>query len=550
LFIDTRELADGALIQSDVCVIGGGAAGLTIAMELARHGIGVAVLESGGLEPDEATLDLYRGESTGLPYTFADGCRSRYLGGSSNCWGGWCAPFDEHDFERRDWVPESGWPISRADLEPFYARAHRTLKLGPSSFDPAFWEQAIGRPDVQRMPISDRRLVDVISQFSPPVRFGLDYGADLKRSPNIAVHLHANVTEIETEPDGTTVRGVTVKTLTGRTVRAVARNFVLATGGIENARLLLASNRVQRAGLGNGNDLVGRYFMDHPRVMSASVRFAEAWRRNKLYDVKYHYLNPVVSAHGTCVAAQFALTRAIQEEEGLLNARIWWCSTFPGEGTESVQALIRCFQRIKKGDESGHRLDRDVLAILGNPIDAVRFGIARLWQPRSYIKDIRFQCIVEAEPDAQSRVMLADQRDALGMPRVRIDWRLGERVKRTFDRSAAILAEQLRKAGVAEVRLDPPLEGRDWPGHIEGTWHHMGTTRMHDSERKGVVDRDGRVHGMKNLHIAGSSVFPTVSANFPTFTLVALAHRLSDRLVGELRRVATVDTRTTPATLA
>jgi len=538
MFIDTRRLDNGTKIESEVCVIGGGAAGLTLALELDRRGIGVCLLESGGLEPDEETLDLYRGENAGLPYSFADECRSRFLGGSSNCWGGWCRPLDEWDFEPRDWVRDSGWPFGRSELAPYYERAHRVLKLGPPDFDPAFWEAAIGREDVRRIPLNGSRIFDVVSQFSPPVRFGTDYGDELKRSRNVDVYLYANAVDIEADSEALTVKRIQVKTLSGRTVWAHARLFVLATGGIENARLLLASNQAQPAGLGNGNDLVGRYFMDHPRLMFGSVRFSERWARNKLYDIKFHYQNTAVSAHGTCIAAQFALTPEVQKEEGLLNSRVWFVSSFPGEGTESVQALVRCKLRLSGKNEMGHKLSRDILAILANPFDAARFAAARVFQPRSLIKDVKLQAIVEPAPDPESRVTLSGERDRLGVPRVKVGWTLGPMVKRTFDRTFQILSDELRRQAIAEVKLDAPLEDRDWPGTLEGTWHHMGTTRMHDSAKHGVVDRECRIHGMTNLYVAGSSVFPTAGANFPTITLVALALRLADRLAREVKSPA------------
>ena len=391
MFVDTRELQEAQVLERGICVIGGGAAGITLALELDKRGIDVCLLESGGLDPDEDTLDLYRGENAGLPYSFAEGCRSRFLGGSSNCWGGWCRPLDEWDFDRRDWVPHSGWPFGKSELVPHLERAHQLLKLGPRNFDPEFWVAAIGRDDVRRIPLASTRIVDTISQFSPPVRFGLDYKPALKESRHAEVLLYANAVDIETDPAGRTVTRIQVKTLSGRTIWVRARTFVLATGGIENARLLLASNKVQRSGLGNNNDLVGRYFMDHPRLMFGNVRFAEKWGRNKLYDSKFHYLNAAVSAHGTCVASQFALTPAVQKAEGLLNSRVWFASLFPGEGTDAVNALVRCYLRLSRKDEMGHKLTRDILAILCNPYDAARFAAARVFQPRSLIKDIKLQ---------------------------------------------------------------------------------------------------------------------------------------------------------------
>jgi choline dehydrogenase-like flavoprotein len=181
-----------------------------------------------------------------------------------------------------------------------------------------------------------------------------------------------------------------------------------------------------------------------------------------------------------------------------------------------------------------------------HPIDAAGFLLTRLLQPRSLITDVKLQAIVEAAPNRDSRVTLSDRRDALGMPRVRVAWLLDDLVQRTFDRTFAILAEELRMSGVAQVKLDEPLEGRAWPAGLEGTWHHMGTTRMHDSPREGVVDRHCAVHGVANLHIAGSSVFPSVGANFPTITITALALRLAERLadlLGKPDAVAANDAR-------
>ncbi|WER48965.1 GMC family oxidoreductase [Cupriavidus sp. WKF15] len=534
MFIDTRKVESDSIVQTTVCIIGAGVAGITLALELQRAGIATCLLESGGFKPDDETRDLYRGENIGLPYTFADGSRSRYLGGSSNCWGGWCRPLDPWDLERRDWVPNSGWPFGLDTLTPYYQRTHDVLKLGPDNFDPAWWEAAIGRTDVRRLPLTGGKIRDTISQFSPPARFGKLYREALSQAHRVRVYLYANVVSIDTNPDATAVTQVAVRTLSGRSMKVAAHVFVLAAGGIENARLLLASNHTQPVGLGNGNDLVGRYFMDHPRLMSGDVRFRRDWARNKLYDIKYHYQNAAVSAHGQHISSQFALQPEVLRREGLLNSRVWFFSTFYGEGSAGAEALIRAKQALLKKDQPGYRPARDILTMLRHPVDTAGFGLTRLLQPRALIAGVRMQAIVEAEPDPESRVTLSDQRDALGLPRVRVSWRLGARVQRTFDRTFALLAEELERSGVADVTLDPPIEGHAWPAQLEGTWHHMGTTRMHVSPRQGVVDPDCRVHGIGNLYIGGSSVFPTVGANFPTITIAALALRLVDHLVARL----------------
>ena len=541
MFIDTRRVEQGTVIQTTVCIIGGGVAGITLAMELEKKGIDVCLLESGGFAPDSGTRDLYRGEDVGeWRYNFADGSRSRFLGGSSNCWGGWCRPLDPWDFEKRDWIAHSGWPFGLDELTPYYDRTHALLKLGPNNFEPDFWERSIGRPDVRRMPLVTGKVRDTISQFSPPARFGKMYREALKRSQRIRVFLYANAVNIDTDNPATNVTRIQVATLTGRHMQVTATQYVLATGGIENARLLLASNKVQPCGLGNGNDLVGRFFMDHPRLFSGSIHFAEQWARNKLSDVKYHYMNAAVAAHGTHIAHQFALTPEVLEQEGLLNARVWFSSIFPGEGSEGAQALFRIKQALLKKDQEDWSLTRDVLTMIAHPLDTLGYGYTRLFQPRWLIRGVKFQLIVEPEPNPDSRVMLSpSQKDRLGMSRVRVDWRLTSKVQRTFDRTLAIMADEMHRSGVARVELDPPIEGGKWPSDIEGTWHHMGTTRMHDSPKQGVVDRNCKVHGLSNLFVAGSSVFPTAGANFPTITLAALAFRLSEHLASELRTTST-----------
>ena len=538
MFIDTRRIEEGSVVDTTICIIGGGVAGITLALEMEKIGIETCLLESGGLDPDDGTRDLYRGEDIGLPYIFSDGCRSRFLGGSSNCWGGWCRPLDPWDFEKRDWIANSGWPFGLEELAPFYERTHDLLALGPNNFEPAFWEAAIGRRDVRRIPLPSGRVRDTISQFSPPVRFGRVYRENLKRAQRVRAFLYANVVDIETDKHARTVSRVKVATLSGRTMYVSARKFVLATGGIENARLLLASNKIQACGLGNGNGVVGRYFMDHPRMQSGSIGFTKNWSRDKLYDIKYHYMNSAVAAHGTHIAAQLALVPEVLREERLLNARVWFSSIFPGEGSEAAQALFRCKQALLKKEQAGWKLSDDLVSMISHPVDTLGYGFTRLFQPRALIRGVRFQIIVEPEPNPDSRVSLSiTSKDSLGMPRVQVDWRLGPHVQRTLDRTLSIIAEELRLGGVAEVALDPPIEGGAWPSNLEkeGTWHHMGTTRMHDLPTHGVVDRDCKVHGMTNLYIAGSSVFPTAGANFPTITIAALTLRLAKHVAQELK---------------
>jgi hypothetical protein len=250
------------------------------------------------------------------------------------------------------------------------------------------------------------------------------------------------------------------------------------------------------------------------------------------------------------------LAPAVRRRERLLNSRVWFWSVFPGEGTPAAEALVRMKHRLHAKVDPQHTFLGDLLTIARQPFNALNFIAARQLRPVGMLKELHFQMIKEARfqmiceptPDPNSRVTLASSRDALGMPRARVNWQLGDQVKHTFDRTLDIIAKELQAAQIADIELDPPLLGRDWPAALEGTWHHMGTTRMHDSPRLGVVDRDCRIHGVSNMFVAGSSVFPTAGANFPTFTLVALALRLSDHIVARLRRPDAEGHRTAAAT--
>jgi choline dehydrogenase-like flavoprotein len=254
-----------------------------------------------------------------------------------------------------------------------------------------------------------------------------------------------------------------------------------------------------------------------------------------LYDAKFHYQNPAVAAYGTRIAAQLALKPEIVEQEQLLNCHVWFSSLFFGEDTEAAETLRRIRRTLSKMEQPGSSLGQDLAALMANPIDTLGFGFSRQFRPRQLIKSIRLQAIVEPEPNPDSCVTLSCERDQLGMNRVRVIWKLGSAVQRTFNRTFTIVADDLRRNGIADIALDPALEGGSWPETLESTSHHMGTTRMHDSPRYGVVDRNCRVHSVNNLYIAGSSVFPTGGTNFPTITIVALALRLSDHVANELQ---------------
>ena len=482
MIVDARLVSDDTVIDCDVCIVGAGAAGITIAREFVGRPVRVVLLESGWLTPDAETQSLYAGEVTERRYFELDSARSRYFGGTTNLWTGECRPLDAQDFERRDWVPDSGWPIDLDELLPFYQKAQSVCQLGPYRYTADDW-RAFG---VRPMAIAGGRIQSCAFQYSPPTRFGQVYREELRRAPNVVTYLGANAVDLETPSPPQRVSAITVRCLSGTSFRVAARAFVLASGGIENARLLLLSDRIQTGGLGNGHDLVGRYFMEHIYLDAAADIRAPRGAISDFYT-SGHWVD------GRRVRGILGLTPEVRRRERLTN----FCGVIVAPSSS-------------------------LLSRLRNAIADVRARPA----PRSYF----VKNVMEQTPNADSRVTLGQDRDRLGCRRTTLRWRLSSLDKSTAHRAHAILGEELARSGVGHMTSSMGREADPWPTSVRGARHHMGTTRMHADPRRGVVDADCRVHGIANLYVAGSSVFPTSGAANPTLTIVALALRLAGHL--------------------
>lgn len=538
---DARQLLNGTHIDCDVCVIGGGAAGLTILRELAGTTINAVMLEGGGLEADGVSQALYAGTSVGLPYERLTTARSRYLGGSTNCWGGFSRPLEPGDFAARPWIPDSGWPIARSSLTPFYERAQSVLGLGPYHYENDYWRDRVGSDRADLLPVDEPGgdFENRVAQLSPPIRMGEAYRAEIGRAANITGFLNANVTELETNATATAVERVQVATLDGPSFTVGARIFVLCCGGIENARLLLLSNRVQAAGLGNGQDLVGRYFADHPRFKSSAIRLADQRRHRTLYDVSLCLSRRRLKLPHPSIALALAPTAALQERLGLPNSRSYLVATYHGEALDAFKAItdLRLLLPRSRCRRFGLPVE-DTASLLRNAAPRVLRRTPQLaralfdsavhagWWRRAFT----LETVLEPLPNPASRVTLNLERDAFGRNLPQVDWRLTARDQESAVETQGLLRAELLRRGLILPDAEAPP-----PSDIGWCWHHMGTTRMHESPRHGVVDADCRLHGVGNLYIGGSSVFPTMGCDHPTMTIVALALRMTDRIVRLLR---------------
>ncbi|UCD61028.1 MAG: GMC family oxidoreductase [Flavobacteriaceae bacterium] len=505
---DARKLANNAKIEGDLCIVGAGAAGISMALDWNNSGKKVILLEGGGFEYDNKIQDLYSGNSTGQRYYPLRSCRLHLFGGTTGHWGGMCAPFDHIDFRKRSWVPDSGWPISLEDLVPFYKRAQGLFELDAYNYNLHYWQKEY--PALTPFPLDKNIIWSKMWQFSPPTRFGKTYKETIVKSPNIHLYTYANLTKIVANNAVSNIKELIVKNLEGKTQRVRAKKFVLACGAIQNARMLLASSDVAKKGIGNGNDLVGRYFMEHLEIKSA-----ELWLKRpistELYIFDYGTRKP---------RAELALTEGIQEETGILN------------GSASLTPLVMAKQQMPLIDVWSNEDPRKSFDKLVANFRESREQNAS-WQNENGNTAFELFTRMEQAPNRNSRVTLSNEKDALGVPRPQLHWELTDLDKYSIRKFYHILGTQMGKAGIGRVRLEEFLwdeKDNSMPDRLGGGWHHMGTTRMSEDPNKGVVDANCKVHGISNLFIAGSGCFSTAGAPNPTLTLVALSLRLSDHL--------------------
>ncbi|MEZ4703325.1 MAG: GMC family oxidoreductase [Rhodothermales bacterium] len=504
MLTDARTLENGTLIEGDLCIVGAGAAGISMALEWAGRAERVLLLEGGGFSYDPALQDLYRGDITGEPYLPIEAVRLHYFGGTTGHWAGFCAPIDPLDFEPRDWVPYSGWPIRRADLDAFYTRAQTYLQLGPFDYEAAHYES--DAEGSRRLPFDPGQIWSKMWQFSPPTRFGEVYRDAVVSASNIHLVTYANATELVADEAVRQIDSIRVKTIEGKEHRVRARHYVLACGSIQNARLLLASNARAKNGIGNDSDQVGRYFMEHIEMAGAQLVLKEP-DPLRLYALNFATKRP---------RAELALGPDAQRSHRVLSGT---CSLRPGVYGETITSYFTNYrERLREAAEG--RVDGTAVRSVEEP-------------PKDDGRSYQLQSRAEQSPNPDSRVVLTGEVDALGMPRAALEWRFTELDKRSIRVFYQVLAREFGRLDLGRIQiLDWLLEedDRHWPDFLSAGRHHMGTTRMSDDPGRGVVDADSKVHGMANLHVTGASVFVTAGAPNPTLTLVALALRLSDRL--------------------
>lgn len=549
MIIDSATITPGSVIETDICIIGSGPAGLSLARELKNSPYKVAILESGGFKPRRALKKLNEGTTVGDPYPNPRWGRHRQFGGTANRWlveigghkqGARYAPLDAIDFEKRDWIPFSGWEISRADLDPFYERAQVHCGLGRYAYDASDWETE----SQKALLFKDGRLITTVFQFGAKDVWTSHYN-DVTQAANVTAIVNGTALEIETDEGGTNITGVRAANPDHQQFFVRAKQVILATGCIENARLLLLSRSKHANGIGNQYDVVGRYFMDHPQsylnVFTPGDR--GIFNRTDLYDLRpmdggYAVMGELVFSEETLRKEQLQSMCFVMfpRRDGFMSKAFqsFFDISLTVIHRQRPSGLLRHAVTMLKGTP-------DLMKIAGYALQGKavypyisRGGWSKMKDKAQLFNQFELFSLLEQAPDPSNRITLGDHLDSYGQPQVKIFWRFTERDQESVRRAREVMTQEFANSGLGTVAFSQ--DSYTSPSSV----HPIGSTRMNNDPHYGVVDQNCKVHGTNNLYIAGSSVFPTGGYVNPTLTVVALACRLADHLKQQAGSIPTI----------
>lgn len=546
-------------IEAEVAVVGAGPAGIVVALELARAGHRVVLLESGGEGYDERAQRLGDLAEEDPLHVSAELSMRRSVGGSSNLWGGRCVPFDPIDFEPRPIVGATRWPVSYAEVAPYLQRACDWCRCGDAVFEAEAVPELAGRTIVPGFRDGEVRAGE-LERWSLPTNFGRVYGAELHGSPFLRLETGLTVTEIvpgaEPAPGGgRRVERLLARRAGGGEVEVRAGRYVIAAGGLGATRLLFASRRADPEGLGNHSGHLGRWYMAHTEVRVGRVVFSTP-PGETIYGHER-------DADGVYVRRRFSFAPELQRRRRLPNAVLWLVNPEIGDASHGSAILSFVYlmlvsplggRFVAEGIRQAHvKTSRpaSVRAHLRNVLSdlpaatafAFRFAWQRFLRPGRKVPGFFVPSAANAYPllyhgehlpHRASTALPSEEVDELGMPRLRTELHFGEE-----DVSAVVTAHEeldraLREQGLGRVEMlheDTEAAVRE---QLFGGYHQAGTTRMAVAPEDGVLDGDLAVHGFEDLYVASSAAFPTSSQANSTFTLITFAVRLADRLKREL----------------
>ena len=547
---DASQVPHGTRLKADICIIGGGAAGISLALALSGRGLSVLLLEAGSNEEDKQTQDLYRGEvENEALHSPPDKYRLRRFGGASIIWGGRCVPFDPIDFESRGYLRAAGWPITYEEVAAYYGRANAFAEAGRFEYNADEIADWAAHPMITGFR-SSLVLTNSLERFSCPTNFARRYEGRLRRAADVRVILGANCTGLRLRPDGEQVESIDVATLGGNKFLVTAGVCVVAVGGLETARLLLASRDVRENGVGNEHDVVGRYYMCHiaGNVGALSIN-------GPVSGVRHGY---EIAPEGVYCRRRISVAPSEQRRRELLNmaARLHFPRIADPSHQSGVLSGLFLARKAISYEYSRRLYDEGRISlatyarhwrnILMNPLDISAFlshwFVNRTLAERKFPsvilrnKNNSFSLEINAEqlPQAVSRVTLTNTADALGVPRLKVAWRYSPEDIDSVRRSLELFSAEIQQTGAGRFDFAPEALEADLTRFGAYGGHHIGTARMGADVRTSVVNSDCRAHAVRNLYMAGSSVFPTSSQANPTLTIIALALRLADHLARRL----------------
>ncbi|MEH3102551.1 MAG: FAD-dependent oxidoreductase [Sphingomonas phyllosphaerae] len=553
MILDARRAGLPPRLQADLVIVGAGPAGITLALTLADSGWDVVLVEAGGDRFDKAAQDFLRAQAVAPP-THAPGelYRRRQFGGTSAIWGGRCIPFDPIDFEPRDWMPAARWPIAYDDIARFYPQALALAGAGapdmtaaaanPREADPAL-------PGTGADAITER-----IERFSHPIDFGGWYRGRLAAAPRVRVLTNAPVDQILTASEGAIASGVRLRLPDGANVTVAAPRVVIAAGGIETARLLLASDEARLCGLGNEHDLVGRYYQCHLEGTLGTIafhppaghdRFDYFRAHDGVYCRRYLWLSPAAQRRERLANMVLRPTHAgivdPAHRHPVLSAMYLAKNSIVPEYARKMTALEHDARRRLGGRSMAFHAAHVRNVLLGSPRLA---GFALDWTRRRILARRKLPSVLldaphgvypldlngEQEPCRDSRITLGQERDGAGMRRAIIDWRCTAADRARMVAGVRVIAAAVNCSGHATITLTD-AEAQAWSDHpVPVGGHHIGTARMADGSASGVCDANAELFGTRGVFIAGAASFPTSSFANPTLTLLAQTLRLAEHL--------------------
>ena len=498
---------------ADVAIVGAGAAGIALAVELARLGKTTLLLEGGGAAPESVSQDVFRTELSGLHHRGVHEGRSRVYGGTTTQWGGQILELEAADFEAHPWIPGSGWPFPKAELTRHYQRALEMEGLsGALRKDGEVW-QGLGEnpPPLEGLDL-------YLSRWCPEPNFADLHRHTLESDPRVQVWLHANVVELLMAEGVAT--GLRCRTLEGTEAIFRAKRFVFAMGTIESSRFFLQPRAEGRLPW-NESGLLGRHFQDHIDSDAAILRPKSARAFHQIFDS--------IFLRGFKYNPKLRLARETQAEaQSLIAGATVFSVSSIDEALAEVKSTAKHMLRGRLGELSAAQLGRLVRHAPLVARQTLRYAL----QHRSYHPagaEVRLRVHCEQEPNSGSTISLSEERDSLHLLRPRLDWRISELELRTI----RLFVETARQglASLAEVVPHPDLADSDrFVAHCQDGYHHMGGMRMNASPRAGVVDPDLRLHHTRNVYVCSGAVFPSSGFSNPTHTLLALAMRLAAHL--------------------